>query len=449
MSKGSVMIGMSGGVDSSVAAAILLEKGYDVVGVTMQIWPDMDEDRLKAEGGCCSLSAVDDARRVAGKLGIPYYVLNFKDVFREKVINYFKDEYLRGRTPNPCIACNRHVKFEALLQKAVSMGMDYVATGHYARIERDETSGRYLLKKSVTAAKDQTYALYTLTQEQLSRTLFPIGDYSKDRVREMARELGLSVATKPDSQEICFVEDNDYGRFISENTECDIVPGYFVDTAGNRLGMHRGIIHYTVGQRKGLGMSFGKPMYVVSVDPESNTVVLGEEREVFTGSLTASDLNFISIDSLKAEMKVTAKIRYSAKEAGAILRPLEGGRAGVEFDAPQRAVTPGQSVVFYDGDTVVGGGVIAASLYPVGDPRRQPSQGPHRDDPRQRRGKTPEFTVKYVEQKIGSSLRPMLRHTAPYIAEGIKLPVYPEVPFVQFLRRHFFGLEHHMGRIVF
>ena len=301
---------------------------------------------------------MDDARRVAGRLGIPYYVLNFKDVFQEKVIDYFKEEYLRGRTPNPCIACNRHVKFEALLQKAVSMGMDYVATGHYARIEKDGASGRYLLKKSATAAKDQTYALYTLTQEQLARTLFPIGDYHKERVREMARELSLSVATKPDSQEICFVEDNDYGRFIGENTDSPIVPGYFTDTAGNRLGMHKGIIHYTIGQRKGLGISFGKPMYVVSVDPETNTVVLGDESEVFTGSLTASDLNFISIGNLKSEMKVTAKIRYSAKEAAAVIKPLESGRIGVEFDEPQRAITPGQSVVFYDGDVVVGGGTI-------------------------------------------------------------------------------------------
>lgn len=358
MSKGSVMIGMSGGVDSSVAAAILLEKGYDAVGVTMQIWPDLPGERQKNEGGCCSLSAVDDARRVADKLGIPYYVLNFKDVFQEKVIDYFKEEYIAGRTPNPCIACNRHVKFEALLQKAVSMGMDYVATGHYAKAEYDEGIGRHLLKKSVTASKDQTYALYTLTQEQLSRTLFPIGDYTKDRVRELAREIGLTVASKPDSQEICFVEDNDYGRFICENTSYEIKPGYFLDTSGNRLGKHRGIIHYTVGQRKGLGITFGKPMYVVSVNPENNSVVLGEEKEVFTGGLKASDLNFISIEALSGEMRVTAKIRYSAKEAPAVIKPLGTERVSVEFETPQRAVTPGQSVVFYDGETVVGGGVI-------------------------------------------------------------------------------------------
>jgi tRNA-specific 2-thiouridylase len=358
MSKGSVMLGMSGGVDSSAAAAVLLEKGYDVVGVTLQIWPDQAEERQKVEGGCCSLSAVDDARRVADKLGIPYYVLNFKDIFQQKVIDYFNHEYLEGRTPNPCIACNRFVKFEAMLQKAISMGLDYVATGHYARVSFDEATGRHLLKKSATAAKDQTYALYTMTQEQLSRTLFPIGDYTKDRVRELAREIGLSVASKPDSQEICFVEDNDYGRYISENTDADIKPGFFVDRDGKKLGMHKGIIHYTVGQRKGLGISFGKPMFVVAVRPEDNTVVLGDETEVFSKGLTASDVNIISINELKEELRVKAKIRYSAKESEAVIRPLGNGRIEVLFDEPQRAVTPGQSVVFYDGDIVVGGGVI-------------------------------------------------------------------------------------------
>jgi len=358
MSKGSVMVGMSGGVDSSVAAAVLKEQGYNVIGVTLQIWQDMGEERKQVEGGCCSLSAVDDARRVADKLGIPYYVLNFKDIFKKKVIDYFNHEYLRGRTPNPCIACNRFVKFDAMLMRAVSMGIDYAATGHYARIGFDEATGRYLLKKSVTAAKDQTYALYTLTQEQLSRMLFPIGEYTKERVREIARELGLSVATKPDSQEICFVEDNDYGRYIEENTDADIKPGYFVDTSGRKLGMHKGIIHYTIGQRKGLGISLGKPMYVVAIRPEDNTVVLGEENEVFSSSLVASDLNFISIESLKEEMDVTAKIRYSAKEAPATISPLPDGRVSVRFKEPQRAITPGQSVVFYDRDVVVGGGVI-------------------------------------------------------------------------------------------
>lgn len=358
MTKKKVMLGMSGGVDSSVAAAVLLKEGYDVIGATMQIWPDMDEERQKREGGCCSLSAVDDARRVANKLGIPYYVLNFKSVFEEKVIDYFKDEYLKGRTPNPCIACNRHVKWEAMLGKAVSMGIDYVATGHYARVEYDDARKRYLLKKSATDKKDQTYALYNLTQEQLSHTLMPIGAYTKDRVRELARELGLTVASKPDSQEICFVEDNDYGRFIAENTENAVLPGDFTDNEGNVLGRHKGIVHYTVGQRKGLGIAFGRPMFVLRIDAGKNRVVLGEEGEVFSKALTANDLNFISIDRLTEPMEVKAKIRYSAREARALIIPVGTDLVRVEFEEPQRAVTPGQSVVFYDRDVVVGGGTI-------------------------------------------------------------------------------------------
>jgi tRNA-specific 2-thiouridylase len=358
MSKKKVMIGMSGGVDSSVAAAVLLEKGYDVIGVTMQIWPDMGEERKRTEGGCCSLSAVDDARRVADKLGIPYYVMNFKDIFQEKVIDYFTSEYIIGRTPNPCIACNRFVKFDALLKKAVAMGIDYVATGHYARVEYDGERKRYLLKKSATDKKDQTYALYNLTQEQLSRTLMPIGDYEKDEVRKIAKKIGLSVATKPDSQEICFVDDNNYGKFICENTDYEIKPGYFVDAQGNILGKHKGIVHYTIGQRKGLGIALGRPMFVVEIDAVNNRVVLGDEDDVFSKSLVAEDLNFISIESLQGELKVKAKIRYSAKEADAVITPLPNGEASVLFYEPQRAITPGQSVVFYDSDTVVGGGVI-------------------------------------------------------------------------------------------
>ncbi len=358
MERKKVMVGMSGGVDSSVAAALLLKKGYDVIGVTLQIWMDMGEERKAVEGGCCSLSAVDDARRVAAKLGIPYYVLNFKDIFEERVINYFKNEYLSGRTPNPCIACNRYVKFGAMLNKAMAMGIDYVATGHYARIEYSEERGRYLLRKSVTDRKDQTYALYNLTQEQLARTLMPVGDYTKERVREIARELGLTVASKPDSQEICFVEDNNYARFITENTNAPIEPGDFVDTKGNVLGRHKGIIFYTIGQRKGLGIALGKPMYVVAIDVKNNRVVLGEEEEVYSDTLIASDVNFISIDRLEGEMRVKAKIRYNASEADAVISPVDNGRVKVVFDSPQRAITPGQSVVFYDGDIVVGGGVI-------------------------------------------------------------------------------------------
>ncbi|HAA24536.1 MAG TPA: tRNA 2-thiouridine(34) synthase MnmA [Ruminiclostridium sp.] len=355
--KKKVMVGMSGGVDSSVAAAVLMKEGYDVIGVTLKLQPDT-ENGSWSDTTCCSLVAVEDARRVASKLGIPYYVLNFQDIFESCVVEYFVAEYGKGRTPNPCIACNRYIKFDALLKKAESMGIDYVATGHYARIEYDEQKNRYLLKKSVTGKKDQTYVLYNLTQYQLQRTLMPIGRYDKDTVRDMAKELGFDVANKPDSQEICFIPDNNYAAFITNKLGKPAQRGKFVDIHGNVLGEHKGLIHYTVGQRKGLGLSFGKPMYVIKIDAENNTVVLGEEKDVFSAGLTAFDLNWIAIDSLDGALRVKAKIRYSANEADAVITPIEGGKVRVDFDKPQRAVTPGQSVVFYDGDIVVGGGII-------------------------------------------------------------------------------------------
>ena len=276
-----VVVGMSGGVDSSVAAWLLKEQGYDVIGVTMQIWQDEDTLVQEAEGGCCGLSAVDDARRVAMDLGIPYYVMNFKNEFRTQVMDYFAAEYMAGRTPNPCIACNRYVKWESLLRRSLSIGADYIATGHYARIEQ-LPNGRYAIKKSVTAAKDQTYALYNLTQEQLSHTLMPVGNYHKDEIRDMAQKLGLPVASKPDSQEICFIPDHDYASFIEEYTGKTMEPGNFVDLDGNVLGRHKGISHYTVGQRKGLNLAMGYPVFVVAIRPETNEVVLGNGQDVFT-----------------------------------------------------------------------------------------------------------------------------------------------------------------------
>ena len=360
--KKKVIIGMSGGVDSSVAAALLLEQGYDVIGVTMKIWPEsLGDDKIR-DGGCCSLSAVDDARRVANHLGIPYYVMNFQEIFEQKVIDYFVAEYEVGRTPNPCIACNKHVKFDALLKKAIAMDVDYVATGHYARIAYDETLDRYLIKKSATIAKDQTYALYNLTQDQLKHILMPLGDYNKDETRRIAAELGLTVASKPDSQEICFVEDNNYARFIKERTGRVSKEGFFVDTEGNILGKHQGIVHYTVGQRKGLGIAFGKPMYVIAIDADSNRVILGESGKEYSSTLIASELNFIPFEKLENKINVKAKIRYSAKEADCLIKYLGDGKASVTFDVPQRAITPGQAVVFYDGDILIGGGTIESSV---------------------------------------------------------------------------------------
>ena len=358
MSRKVVVVGMSGGVDSSVAAWLLKEQGYDVIGVTMQIWQDEDAEVQEAEGGCCGLSAVDDARRVAMDLGIPYYVMNFKEEFRKNVMDYFVGEYVEGRTPNPCIACNRHVKWESLLRRSMAIGADYIATGHYAQIDR-LPGGRYSLKTSVTAAKDQTYALYNLTQEQLSHTLMPVGSYHKEEIRDMAERLGLPVAHKPDSQEICFIPDHDYASFIEEYTGRELPPGNFVDLDGNVLGRHRGITHYTVGQRKGLNLSMGRPVFVVEIRPETNEVVIGDNQDVFTNVLRCDKLNWMAVDGLHGKsMDVLAKIRYSHKGSPCTIREIGNDMVECRFHEPVRAVTPGQAVVFYDGDYVAGGGTI-------------------------------------------------------------------------------------------
>lgn len=353
-----VVVGMSGGVDSSVAAYLLKQQGYNVIGMTMQIWQDEEEVDKAENGGCCGLTAVDDARRVADAIGIPYYVVNFKSEFKEQVMDYFVEEYLCGRTPNPCIACNRYVKWEALLKRSLEIGADYIATGHYARIEQLE-NGRYAIRNSVTAAKDQTYALYNLTQEQLKHTLMPIGDYPKDEIRKMAKDAGLPVAHKPDSQDICFIPDNDYATFIQEAAGERVPPqGNFVNTNGEKIGTHLGITHYTIGQRKGLNLALGHPVFVKEIRPETNEVVIGENEDVMSTELICKDVNYMSIPDLTEPREVIAKIRYSHKGSLCKIEKLDNGNVKCTFSEPVRAVTPGQAVVFYEGDHVLGGGTI-------------------------------------------------------------------------------------------
>lgn len=378
-----VVVGMSGGVDSSVAAYLLKEQGYDVIGVTMQIWQDEDVCDISENGGCCGLSAVEDSRRVASVLNIPHYVMNFKKEFKESVIDYFVSEYVMARTPNPCIACNRFVKWEALLARSLSIGAAYIATGHYASIAR-LSNGRYAIKNSVTLAKDQTYALYNLTQYQLEHTLMPVGAYTKDEIRAIANDLKLPVANKPDSQDICFVANNDYAGFIKEYLEdadnkrildhkralylkdmegagYGFTPGNFVDIHGNILGKHEGLAKYTIGQRKGLNIALGKPVFVKELKPITNEVVIGDSKDVFTNRLYAGNINFMAIEDLEEEMVVNAKIRYGHKGARCTVKRTAADEVLCIFDEPQRAITPGQAVVFYKDDYVVGGGTILRS----------------------------------------------------------------------------------------
>ena len=348
------LIAMSGGVDSSVAAYLMKEAGYDCIGVTMKLY-DNEDIGMAREKTCCSLSDIEDARSVCVKLGIPYYVFNFKDDFKEKVIDNFISCYQNGMTPNPCIECNRHLKFEHLYKRAKVLHCDVIVTGHYAKITHDEQG--YHLLKGVDDSKDQSYVLYSLTQEQLANTCFPLGDYSKTEIRKIAEEQGFFNAHKHDSQDICFVPDGDYARFMEDFTGKHYPAGDFLDENGKKVGTHNGAVRYTIGQRKGLGLVMGAPVYVCAKDMQANTVTVGPEENLFDRIVYANEVNWIAIPELTGPLRVTARTRYHQAEQQATVYPAENGFR-LEFDQPQRAPTPGQAVVLYQGDVVLGGGII-------------------------------------------------------------------------------------------
>jgi len=354
--KKRVIVAMSGGVDSSVTAALLLEQGYEVIGVTMRLMGL--EGKEGGEWSCCGLEAVEEARRVAGRLGVSHYVLDFEEEFEREVITYFCQEYSRGRTPNPCIPCNQKLKFGRLLEKAKGLGIDLVASGHYARVTYDNKKGCYLLKKGVDKTKDQSYVLFNLSQEQLRNILLPLGKLEKKEVREKARRLGLRIHDRPDSQEICFIPDGDYGKFLRERMPGIMKPGPIIDVKGNVLGRHRGIHLFTIGQRRGLGIAAGNPLYVISIDRERRTVIVGGDEDSGRSEFIAAAVSWIAPDRLIKPLTAKVKIRYRHSPAEAVLIPLKQGEVKVRFNSPQKAVTPGQAVVFYQEEDVLGGGWI-------------------------------------------------------------------------------------------
>jgi len=351
---------MSGGVDSSVTAGLLVEQGYDVVGVTLNVWPELEGiDEQDREDACCALGAVEDARRVADMLGIRHFTLNLRDLFRERVIKDFVEQYQNGRTPNPCIRCNQFIKFDALLARGLILNSDLVATGHYDRIEHDSKRDRWVLRKAFDLSKDQSYVLYVMTQDRLARALLPLGEMSKEDVRDLARKWSLPVAGKPESQDICFVPYRSYTEFIERYAPESIQEGAIIDESGQEVGRHRGVAFHTVGQRRGLGIAVGEPRFVTKIDPSLNVVQVGPMEQLLRTECLADDLNWVATKPIDAPIRARARLRYRANEAEATIYPTEDGRSRVVFDEPQRSVTPGQAIVFYWDDVVVGGGTIA------------------------------------------------------------------------------------------
>lgn len=351
-----VVVAMSGGVDSSVAAALLREEGYDVVGMMMRLWSE-ETMAGRAHNRCCTPDQMADARRIAAKLGIPFYVLDTKDVFRNTVVEFFIDQHREGVTPNPCLECNRHIRFTYLLNNALAMDADYLATGHYARVSQD-VAGEFVLRRGVDEHKDQSYVLSVLGQEQLRHALFPVGEYSKPAVRELAAKFGLPTASKKDSQDLCFIGDNNYRRFLVDHAPDVMRPGPIVRQNGQVVGKHSGIVNYTIGQRKGLGLNSHEPLYVIGIQPQQNVVIVGTADELGRDTLTAKRVNWVSGRSPAAPFRAQVKIRYKAAPQPALVEPLPAARMRVTFERALRDITPGQGAVVYDGDRVLGGGVI-------------------------------------------------------------------------------------------